>query len=504
MLILIINNNAAHAASVATNDHRSLFEELYHNHQRYFHIDPASSLSEDQQLINQLIERFQTHIAFMETQKSFLEYVVEKKKNTGRPFSEIDPAFSSFPSSSQEDLASQILNQSVHVYASEIKRWSDFLTKLESLHDQEIDFEKTFAEFIELRSSRLENRAAHCKETGRPPSTKQQDFAEVCQYDKIQINFAINSLRIYDEFLYALFPYVSKAGLEEANTQDRLIEKDKGLMDFLMKKITIPLDPDSTLDKISKAFENKKIAGKDRKVLRAEFGDAYRELKEMLAQGEVENVEKASLHKKTKTKTKKKKAKGKAARKSPESVEQNLFEGDDAGIKDDTAISSIGAMPSRVKSRPVPYIKTEVPQGGWSKRDKKRAEETASNNSSNSQTANVEHLDEEGYLYEPVSPINLSHTNYEVLQAILDPDTHSFTISFNQVMRLLEEGLNIKVLRKGGSHAHMDTPGRNKKTLVDLHGGWTDKFNQETLSNLRELMINLGLDKTENITVGNR
>lgn len=48
----------------------------------------------------------------------------------------------------------------------------------------------------------------------------------------------------------------------------------------------------------------------------------------------------------------------------------------------------------------------------------------------------------------------------------------------------------------------MATPGRNKKTLVDLHGGWTDKFNRTTMNELRELMINLGLDKAGVVTCG--
>lgn len=71
-------------------------------------------------------------------------------------------------------------------------------------------------------------------------------------------------------------------------------------------------------------------------------------------------------------------------------------------------------------------------------------------------------------------------------------------------MVLLDEGLGITVTRNGGSHAHMNTPGRNKKTLVDLHGGWTDKFNRTTMNELSVLMINLGLDQPENVMVSGR
>jgi hypothetical protein len=356
---------------------------------------------------------------------------------------------------------------------------------------------------------------------------------------------------MFDELLYALFPYISEKDLWTANTEKYCIQGDKGLMNFLSGRISVPLDPQSTLEQSKTNYCEEEVTiliqrangTLEAQQISDDAKAAYHRLKEILREknakakvsadsvGEVPSSE-ASTSKK---KDRKRKMNGRKIKSFPSHVKKShsgageskedepelktdaiaavddlvtapvdaLAAGSSVVMETSSAISSVSSV--LVKTTAAPYVKPMVPMGGWSASDKERATAAASRFSSfkavSSEGAGAE-PEEDAYKFTPASPINISHTNYETLQALLEPTTPEFTISFDQVVHLLEEGLGIKVTRNGGSHAHMNTPGRNKKTLVDLHGGWTDKFNRTTMNELSVLMINLGLDQPENVIEG--
>jgi hypothetical protein len=143
-------------------------------------------------------------------------------------------------------------------------------------------------------------------------------------------------------------------------------------------------------------------------------------------------------------------------------------------------------------------LKPLKPEGGWSQRDQERSLQSKAKVLCSSSTEN--NNEELGTKFYPDNPIFLTGGQYKTLQEILDETTPSFTLTFEKVKELLE-AIGIKVDRNGGSHAHISTPGRNIKILVDVHYGWTNKFGPTTMNNLRNLMLNLGMDNSEFVKV---
>ncbi len=102
----------------------------------------------------------------------------------------------------------------------------------------------------------------------------------------------------------------------------------------------------------------------------------------------------------------------------------------------------------------------------------------------------VKHPSEDRYIPEPVGRFNLTHAQNIVLTAIREQTP--FTFNMSSFLNLMV-GLGIPYRGQKGSHVSIHSPGKMPKIFVDPHGGCTDKFGADAMTDMLELINGLSL-----------
>lgn len=489
------------------------------NPQRFLKLDNGLEKPVLQQFRQQAYEVFQNRQVYFREQKEFLELLLQKAKNQDNTsLQTIHPFFKNY---TDEEIL-KILNSSISTYNQSIENADNGLCLIQ---DKSQTVDTFFRKFICTRMMTLVDRSNRRNSGINLPSTKKAEFDNIDDYEKFMSLEAIMNFRIYDEILQALFPYISQEcfiSCNELTHEKTNIKQDLALMQFLANEIQVPFDPDTTSSMrtlegtVQSVFDanTRKYVERVIPTIPKERQELYENLYQSLEKTNIDmsfiplhikefetrrQARKAKAKRKAKMKNELKEKNAKKKMSQPESSLPQM-PSDNSKFREVNKIVEV-LSPAEVSSqatyvefnKAASNLKPTKPQGGWSLKDQLRNAQAKEKQQDILAPRNDNQLKTK---FEPNEPINLTSGQHRTLQEILDAIPYSVT--FNQVSDLLE-AIGIKVARNGGSHAHINTPGHNIKTLVDIHYGWTDKFGRATMESLRELMINLSLDKEENI-----